>query len=64
MAGHLVPAIGRFLSNYSYLNPLVLEIDRIVPLPLAKLPPWDGKVECLMAQAKGQDPETGRALPR
>ena len=32
-----------FLSNYSYLNPKVPEIDQIVPLPPAKLPAWDGK---------------------
>lgn len=34
-------AIGDFLGDYSYLNPKVPEIDAIVPLPPAKLPPWD-----------------------
>ena len=35
--------IGDFLSAYSYLNPSVPDIDEIVPLPPAKLPPWNGK---------------------
>jgi len=40
-------AIRRFLGNYDYLNPSVPEIDQIVPLPPAKLPPWDGKLQWL-----------------
>jgi hypothetical protein len=28
-----------------YLGATVDEIDRIVPLPPAKLPPWDGQLE-------------------
>jgi uncharacterized protein len=40
-------AIGNFLGAYSYLNPKVPEIDRIVPLPPAKLPPWDGSFQWL-----------------
>lgn len=28
-----------------YLNPTVEDIDEIVPLPPAKLPPWDGKLK-------------------
>ena len=36
-------AIADFLSAYSYLNPSVPELDDIVPLPPAKLPPWNGK---------------------
>ncbi|AWI52076.1 hypothetical protein DEH84_00395 [Aquabacterium olei] len=36
-------AIARFLGAYSYLNPSVPELDDIVPLPPAKLPPWNGK---------------------
>lgn len=35
--------ISDFLSRYSYLHPTVPDIDEIVPLPPAKLPPWDGK---------------------
>jgi len=38
-------AIWSFLADYSYLNPKVPEIDRIVPLPPAKLPPWDGSFQ-------------------
>jgi len=40
-------AIWSFLADYSYLNPKVPEIDRIVPLPPAKLPPWDGSFQWL-----------------
>lgn len=36
-------AIASFLSAYSYLNSFVPELDDIVPLPPAKLPPWNGK---------------------
>jgi len=48
--------IGHFLSGYSYLNPKVPEIDRIVPLPPAKLPPWDGKLEWLTAHEANVPP--------
>ena len=37
--------IEEFLSRYDYLNPTVPDLDQIVPLPPAKLPPWDGKIE-------------------
>ncbi|WP_052162440.1 sel1 repeat family protein [Aquabacterium sp. NJ1] len=36
-----------FLADYDYLDPKVPEIDEIVPLPPAKLPPWDGKFKWL-----------------
>ncbi|MDE1715809.1 sel1 repeat family protein [Chromobacterium amazonense] len=39
--------IGDTLSRYSYLHPTVSELDEIVPLPPAKLPPWDGKIQWL-----------------
>lgn len=39
--------IEKFLSDYSYLSPTIPEIDEIVPLPPAKLPPWDGKFKWL-----------------
>ena len=39
--------INKILFRYDYLNPKVPEIDRIVPLPPAKLPPWDGKLQWL-----------------
>ena len=40
-------AINQILFDYSYLNPKVPEIDEIVPLPPAKLPAWDGKLQWL-----------------
>jgi len=39
--------IGDVLGRYSYLHPTVPELDEIVPLPPAKLPPWDGKIQWL-----------------
>ncbi|MEN4825754.1 sel1 repeat family protein [Pseudomonas sp. P39-UII1] len=49
--------IELILSNYSYANPTVLEIDHIVPLPPAKLPPWDGKLQWLEARLANIPPE-------
>ena len=40
-------AIWLILANYSYAHPSVPELDDIVPLPPAKLPPWDGKIKWL-----------------
>ena len=37
--------IARYLSDHNYLQPKVPDLDQIVPLPPAKLPPWDGKIE-------------------
>ena len=34
--------IGKFIDANDGRNPKVPDIDRIVPLPPAKLPPWDG----------------------
>ena len=48
--------ISDFLSDYSYLNPTVPEIDEIVPLPPAKLPPWDGKFKWLEAHKANVPP--------
>jgi len=39
--------INDILFRYDYLNPKVPEIDQIVPLPPAKLPLWDGKLQWL-----------------
>ncbi|BBH13796.1 SEL1-like repeat protein [Chromobacterium haemolyticum] len=39
--------ISDILGRYSYLHPTVPELDQIVPLPPAKLPPWDGKIQWL-----------------
>ncbi|QWT45791.1 SEL1-like repeat protein [Azospira inquinata] len=48
--------IGEMLSGYSYLKPQVPEIDRIVPLPPAKLPAWNGKLEWQEAWEANQPP--------
>ncbi|MNQ81368.1 Sel1 repeat protein [compost metagenome] len=41
--------IWRVLANYSYADPKVPEINEILPLPPAKLPAWDGKLQWLEA---------------
>lgn len=37
--------IGKFIDSNDGRNPKVPDIDKIVPLPPAKLPPWDGTFE-------------------
>ena len=37
--------IRKYLFRNDYLQPKVPDLDQIVPLPPAKLPPWDGKIE-------------------
>ena len=37
--------IARFLSGYDYPSPKAPDLDQIVPLPPAKPPKWDGKIE-------------------
>ncbi|QWT45792.1 SEL1-like repeat protein [Azospira inquinata] len=49
-------AIADMLSVYSYLKPQAPEIDRIVPLPPAKLPTWNGKLEWQEAWEANQPP--------
>jgi TPR repeat protein len=39
---HRYKVIWEFLTNNDGLNPKVPDIDKIVPLPPAELPPWDG----------------------
>ncbi|MGF6691204.1 TPR repeat protein [Metapseudomonas resinovorans] len=39
--------IWRILARYSYASPKVPEINDILPLPPAQLPPWDGKLQWL-----------------
>ncbi|MFC4492366.1 DUF6396 domain-containing protein, partial [Chromobacterium aquaticum] len=41
--------IWKLLYDYSYLQPTVEEVDQIVPLPPAPLPPWDGGFRWLKA---------------
>lgn len=49
-------AIGHVLSLSDYLHPKVPEIDEIVPLPPAKLPPWDGKLKWVEAHKANVPP--------
>nr|WP_271412283.1 DUF6396 domain-containing protein [Pseudomonas sp. Q1-7] len=57
--------IRRVLGNYSYANPTVPEINEIVPLPPAKLPPWDGTLQWLQErEANVPPPKPSDALIR
>ncbi|VVO86848.1 hypothetical protein PS838_02099 [Pseudomonas fluorescens] len=49
--------IWRVLANYSYANPTVPEINEILPLPPAQLPPWDGKLQWLEARLANVPPQ-------
>jgi TPR repeat protein len=49
--------IWRVLANYSYADPKVPEINDILPLPPAKLPAWDGKLQWLEARLANVAPE-------
>lgn len=53
---HRYKVIGKMLSDYDYRDPKVPEIDSIVPLPPAKLPPWDGKLQWLEAHKANVKP--------
>ncbi|MBC8639890.1 sel1 repeat family protein [Caballeronia sp. EK] len=44
--------IRKFLSENELSNPKVPDIDKIVPLPPAQLPPWDGTFEWEKAHAR------------
>jgi len=50
-------AILQFLRNNEGRNPKVPDIDKIVPLPPAKLPPWDGSFQWEKEQAAAAAPE-------
>jgi len=49
--------IWRILANYSYADPKVPEINEILPLPPAKLPAWDGKLQWLESRLANVPPE-------
>jgi TPR repeat protein len=49
--------IGKVLGNYSYAHPKVPEINEILPLPPAQLPPWDGKLQWLEARLANVPPQ-------
>ena len=50
-------AIGKFLDGNEGLNPKVPDVDQIVPLPPAKLPPWDGTFRWEKEQAAAVAPQ-------
>jgi uncharacterized protein len=49
--------IGRFLDSNDGRNPMVPDIDKIVPLPPAKLPPWDGTFQWQKEQDAAVSPQ-------
>jgi hypothetical protein len=49
--------IWRVLANYSYADPKVPEINEILPLPPAKLPAWDGKLQWLETRLANVPPK-------
>lgn len=50
-------AIGKFLDENDGRNPKVPDIDKIAPLPPAKLPPWDGTFQWEKEQAAAVPPQ-------
>ncbi|MRK23473.1 sel1 repeat family protein [Pseudomonas sp. JG-B] len=56
-------AIWSILADYSYASPKVPEINEILPLPPAQLPPWDGTLKWLEArEANIPPPKPSEAL--
>jgi TPR repeat protein len=49
--------IGKFIDANDGRNPKVPDIDQIVPLPPAKLPPWDGTFQWQKEQDAAVPPE-------
>ncbi|WGS49123.1 sel1 repeat family protein [Paraburkholderia sp. D15] len=49
--------IGKFIDGNDGRNPRVPDIDKIVPLPPAKLPPWDGTFEWQKQQDAATPPQ-------
>ncbi|MCA8012653.1 sel1 repeat family protein [Burkholderia vietnamiensis] len=50
-------AIWKFLNDNEDLNPKVPDIDKIVPLPPVKLPPWDGTFQWQKEQEAAKPPQ-------
>ncbi|WP_414143734.1 sel1 repeat family protein [Burkholderia pseudomallei] len=50
-------AIGKFIDANDGRNPKVPDIDKIVPLPPAKLPPWDGTFQWQKEQEAAAPPQ-------
>ncbi|CAD6554956.1 hypothetical protein LMG27952_05720 [Paraburkholderia hiiakae] len=49
--------IAKFIDDNDGLNPKVPDIDQIVPLPPAKLPPWDGTFQWQKKQDAATPPQ-------
>jgi TPR repeat protein len=49
--------IWSLLADYSYADPKVPEINEILPLPPAKLPAWDGKLQWLETRLANVPPK-------
>ena len=49
--------VWNILSDYSFANPNVPEINDIIPLPPADLPEWDGKLQWLETYLANVPPE-------
>ncbi len=49
--------IGKFISDNDGRNPKVPDIDKIVPFPPAKLPPWDGTFQWQREQDAAVPPQ-------
>ncbi|WP_432257350.1 SEL1-like repeat protein [Cupriavidus sp. TMH.W2] len=49
--------IGKFIDDNDGRNPTVPDVDQIVPLPPAKLPPWDGTFRWQKEQDAAVPPE-------
>ncbi|MFM0438793.1 DUF6396 domain-containing protein, partial [Paraburkholderia strydomiana] len=54
---HRYEQIGNFLDDNEGRNPKVPDIDKIVPLPPAKLPPWDGTFQWEKERAAAVPPQ-------
>jgi hypothetical protein len=54
---HRYELIGQFIHRNDGRNPKVPDIDKIVPLPPAKLPPWDGTFEWQKQQDAAVPPQ-------
>ncbi len=54
---HRYKLIGDFIDRNAGRNPKVPDIDKIVPLPPAKLPPWDGTFQWEKNQAAAVPPQ-------
>ena len=53
---HRYRLIGKFIDENDGRNPKVPDIERIVPLPPAKLPPWDGTFQWQKEQDAAKPP--------